>query len=402
MTQGSYLLAGSIYESTPHLVDLAAKKPFNPLRFQAADVYGKLMASESGKGGVTLGELGAAKVEALELPAPVLPYLRTARFSADGRYLALSNESRGALWDLKTNRQIVLTRSFRAAWFDEDAGMLYLQLTAGQTKAGQNLSLNLKTGAVVETGAYTRDARQYLDLRMDADWLDPQKLKGDSLQAFDTRTGNPVWKRRFPKDYPLLTQDSPGTLVMFWSMDGETAWDEILHSSVVTKTADENREEHQGSLTEIVDSRTGAVSRQIVSPEGALSGWGTEPGSYSTRPDQRFARTYGDLVAIHGNHNNTVVYDAKSGARRIAFWGRPIAGSGELGWIAAINRSQEISVYDVVSGKQLLRATLDLPIAAAQFVLQQRALLVVTKGQRVYTFPLDASHDAPAQQADAH
>jgi len=95
VTQGNYLVAGSIFDSIPHLVDLTTGKSAAPLRFLASDVYGKLLASESGKGGVTVGEIGAAKVESVELPAIPLPYVRVAQFSPDGQYLALSNENRG-------------------------------------------------------------------------------------------------------------------------------------------------------------------------------------------------------------------------------------------------------------------------------------------------------------------
>ena len=384
VSQGNLLIGGTIFDSIPHLIDLTTGKPGSPLKFQAADVYGKLLATESVKGGVTVGEIGAAKVDSAELPAMPLPYVRVARFSEDGRYLAISNENRGAIWDLSTNHQIALTRSFRGAWFD-GTGQLYLQFPAGQARLGQNLSLNLSTGAVSDTGKYERDVRQHLDVRVDADWLDQEKIKGDELAVYDAKTGAPLWKRHFSKDAPRISQQQPGVLTFTWSMDGETAWDEILHTSVLTKTADENREEHQGVLTELVDSHTGQVLRRLMSPEGSLNGWGKNPGAYVQGRDARNAHVYGDLVAVHGNDNNTVVYNAKTGARLMAFWGSAIAGSSELGWIAATNHDQEVVAYDVATGKELLHVTVDHPVRAAQFVADKRRLLVLTNSQRVYT-----------------
>jgi len=264
---------------------------------------------------------------------------------------------------------------------------------------GQNLCLNLKTGAVSQTGAYDRDVRQRLDVRLDADWQDREKTFGTELRVYDDKTGSALWKKRFRKDPPVISQEEPGVLVFFWGMEGETAWDEIAHSSLLTKTADETHEEHQGVLTELVDSHSGAVLRQVMSPEGANSGWGKEPGLYvSGEKDKRFARVYGNLVAVHGNESNTVVYDAKTGTRLMAFWGQPIAGSSELGLLAATNHDQEVVVYDVGTGKELSNVMVDHPVTAAQFVAAKKQLLIVTSGQMVYTLDVSGARGPSISQ----
>jgi outer membrane protein assembly factor BamB len=244
--------------------------------------------------------------------------------------------------------------------------------------------------------------RQFLDVQLQQERLDKDKsLVNDELQAFDDKTGNSLWKKHFSKDTPLVSQQEPGVLVLFWGMEGETAWDQTLHSSIVTKTADENKEEHQGVLTELVDSQTGAVMRQIMSPEGALSGWGKAPGTYSNRSDERNAKVYGNLVAVHGNERNTVVYDAKTGARLMAFWGHAIAGNSQLGLIAATNRDQEVAIYDVATGKELMHVTVDNVVRAAQFVPAKKQLLVVTSNQRVYTLDISGTLSQPGIQTAA-
>jgi hypothetical protein len=155
-------------------------------------------------------------------------------------------------------------------------------------------------------------------------------------------------------------------------------------------------------LTELVDSHTGAVLRQVISPEGAVNGWGKNPRAHvSGTQDNRYAQVYGNLVAVYGNQNNTVVYDAKTGARRMAFWGRAIAGNTDLGLIAATNRDQEVMVYDVTTGKELLHVTVDHMVEAAQFVAAKKQLLVVTSAQRVYMLNLDGTKANLAVQTAA-
>ena len=401
VAQGNYLVAESWLDSIPHLVDLTAGKPTSLLKFSASDVYGKLLASESGKGGVTVGEIGAATVQVADLPSIPLPYVRVSRISPDGQYLALSNENRGAIWDLAANRQIALTRSFRGAWFD-DTGQLYLQVAAGQGKPGQNLRVDLKSGAVSDTGKYDRDRRQLLDVSVEMVRDDKESTVGKNgdLLAFDQKTGNLLWKKHFSKDYPSITQQTPGRLTLTWSMDGETAWDEITHSSMVTKTADETREMHQGWLTEEVNSQTGAVQRQVISPEGALVGWGQDPGLQQTnQSDTRSSVIYGDVVVVHGNHGNSVVYDAKTGARLMAFWGRAIAGDSKLGVIAATNRDQELMIYETATGKELAHFTLDHWVSSARFVPEKKQLVALTSNQQVYTLDITGGGVKPELQA---
>lgn len=379
VAQGNYLVAQSYFDSTPHLIDLSVGKPSSLLRFQASDVWGKLLACESSKGGVSIGEIGAAKLDVVDFPPAPLPFVRVAHFSPDGKYLALSNENRGAIWKVSTNHQIALTRSFRGAWFD-DSEQLFLQLTNGQSKPGQNIRVDLKTGAVAETGKYEYDHHQLLDVSY---FNDPSGKSNDEFQFFDQKTGNLLWKKRYSNGAPLISQQEPGVLVMTWGREGLSDWGEIKHSTMMVKSSDLTKDQDQGMLIELVNSQTGAVLRQLATPEGRASG---------SSVDNRSAVAFGDLVVAHGNSSNSVVYDAKTGARLMAFWGRAIAGDNKLGLIAATNHDQEIVVYEVATGKERFHSTLDLKVRAARFIPEKQQLLVVTGNQSLYT--LDVSPGA--------
>jgi WD40 repeat protein len=396
----NYLVAGSMFDSVPHLVDLEAGKPTALLKFAAADVRGKTLASESGRGGITVGELGAANVESVDLPEAPLPYVRSAHFSPDGRYLALSNENRGAIWDLSSNHRMMLTRSLRGAWFDGSGG-LYIQVADSQARPGQNLRFDIKTGGATETGKYEYERLQLLDVSEQEVPHDPEMVKTHNidLQVYDDKTGNLLWKRHFAKDAPDIWQEEPGVLILTFGMEKETAWDEIAHSSPVM-TSDETKEKHQGTLVEMVDSQTGTVLRQLIAPEGSKVRWGSNSRWYeSSVTDDRTAAVFGDLVAVHGNENNTVVYDAKSGARLMAFWGQAVAGDAKLGLIAVTNREQEVTVYNAATGKELMHVALDHKVRAAHFVLEKKQLLVVTSNQTLYTLDVSGNGKPTAMQA---
>ena len=135
-----------------------------------------------------------------------------------------------------------------------------------------------------------------------------------------------------------------------------------------------------GLVVEVIEGRTGTTERVVVAPEMS-----------SERGDDRSAALYGDLLAIHGSYDNTVVYRVTDGARLMAFFGRPIAGDAGLGLIAATNNPQEVTIYEVATGKVMGQVTLDHNALAARFIPEKRQLLVLTSTQRVYALDLPAA-----------
>ena len=134
----------------------------------------------------------------------------------------------------------------------------------------------------------------------------------------------------------------------------------------------------QGTLIEVVSTRTGVVEHAIAAPQLA-----------SNRREERTAGLYGNLMAVYGNSNDTSVYRVSDGTRLLAFFGRALAGDDRLGMIAATNRPQELTVYDVANGRMLMSVLLDENVLAARFVPERKLLLVLTASQHVYQLSLD-------------
>jgi hypothetical protein len=156
-----------------------------------------------------------------------------------------------------------------------------------------------------------------------------------------------------------------------------TGGEELDHNKKLTvHTSDETKEFlESGVVVEVVSRRTGVPERLIVAPE---MGFG------------RSAALYGDLLAVRGNSNNAVVYRLTDGARLLSFSGRAIAGDAGLGLIAATNQPQEVTIYDVATGKEVKHVTLDNNVLEARFIPATSQLLVLTATQRVYALDLPA------------
>jgi outer membrane protein assembly factor BamB len=201
------------------------------------------------------------------------------------------------------------------------------------------------------------------------------------MDVFDQTTGAQLWSRRFPHETPVLRKTDGDALLLLSDLRSQTATDETAHSGdKFIKASDKTGEWLPiGMLVEILDSRTGAVRRQIALPQ---------PHYRDQYLDKRSAVLYGDYLVVRGNYNNSTIYRVSDGKRLGAFYGRAIAGDGKLGLIAATNRDQEIILYDANTGKELKRVTVDHLPRAARFIPDKKALLVLTASQRVYTIDL--------------
>jgi len=145
----------------------------------------------------------------------------------------------------------------------------------------------------------------------------------------------------------------------------------------------------------LVDSQTGAILRQVVSPEASADRWWQTRASGE---DDRRAAAFGNLIVVHGRHNVNTVYDALTGARLMAFWGQIITGDGPSRLIAVRNREQELIVYEAETAREVLHVTLDTGIQAAQFLPEKKQLLVVTSNQTLYTLNISGDGKPAAMQ----
>ena len=56
----------------------------------------------------------------IDLPNGPLSFTTASAFSSNNKWLAVSQNSRGAVWNVETGERVFLTRGFQGAFFDED------------------------------------------------------------------------------------------------------------------------------------------------------------------------------------------------------------------------------------------------------------------------------------------
>ena len=124
VTRGSRLLTGPTADAAAALFDSATGTAGPSFKLEPVHLSGNILAEEAERGGVSTGPLGG-RLETITLPATPLPSLEAGAFSADGRFLAISDRARGAVWELSTGKQVSLTGPFSQCavrWAGQIAG----------------------------------------------------------------------------------------------------------------------------------------------------------------------------------------------------------------------------------------------------------------------------------------
>ena len=376
LTKSPYLLTGPAEGSAAALFDPATGKLTGTFPMEAVDMSGNILGREAAAGGIETGELGGAMEKA---PAPVTPIhsAETAYFSADGKFVALSDRGRGAVWDATTGARTQLTGPFRNAAFDEH-DKLEAKVHQWELKPARDLSLDRRTHKVAATLDWRTEPIQYGSVLVDYKPFLPEQTvdREVTIEGSDAATGAALWSRRFKWSAPLiLAPDNDKQLLLVADRKDDTGSEEAdHHRNLVLRTSDQIKEfEERGLVVEVMDARTGTPQRIYVAPE--------LPGRNG---DHRSANLFDGLLTIYGSQNNSVVYDAATGKRRMAFFGRVLTADGKLGLVAGTNQPQEVSIYDVNTGRRLERVMLDNYPLAARFVPGTRTLLVLSATQRVY------------------
>lgn len=378
VTNGPWILRGPYDRASARLFDPLSGKVEQSFTLDPVDVEGEQVAEEAPYGGLATGKLGE-QLRVASLPVTALQYIESGAFSEDGRYVAYSDRARGGVWDVQGGKRIQVTGAFRSAQVDE-SGHLHAVVLDQELKPSIHTEVDWRTHKMVRQVTVGGTEMQFGNELIATKLTDPNGFLNDALmQGFDAKTGAKLWSKHFGNGTPVLMPADGDHLLMITGWSTFVGSNLTSHSGVkLVRTSDEDRWKDAGDcLVAVVNAKTGLAEYELLAPEMGDDG-----------ATQRSAALFGDLLAVRGNRNNTVVYRAEDGKRLMAFFGRALAGDQGMGMIASTNRLQELNVYDVASGKQVMHVTLDQAPLVARFLPQRKQLLVLTGSQRVFFLDL--------------
>ncbi len=409
---GDYMVVRPITDYPAGIFDLKAKKIIIANKQGAIDVYGNTYVSERKNGEIALYDMSTMKpISVITLPRNSLGKLHAAQVSPDLKWLAASERSRGAVWDLTTGQRVFHIRGFRGAYFGAD-GSIYADFPkyeetertiARMAPAEQDISegIKLTEGSFTQVGPYvislnssdwdkalkknSKDGKE----NKKEDKEDKSESAGDiasnmyfgsddveggkkHLEALDAQNGSSLWKRDFMEGVPeFWGSEQHGSLTLAWNLSTKAARNVVKADAALNRRLAAMGDKEGDYLVQVLELKSGKVLGQLL----------IETGKGAFRINRM--TTAGDWVIMEDTQNRILVYSLSSGELKQRFFGDRAIASESDNMLCVENERGQLIIYDLVSGSKRDEFSFSSPVSLIRF-LNSRRLFVLTANQTAF------------------
>ncbi len=374
----THIIATGLKDDAIGISDPFAEKFFLVLKAQALDEYQGTAVAESRGGALVLASLSnpdAKSQKYVDLPTSPLSGNTIAALTQDGKYLAVSTNRLGAIWNVETGKQLGLIHGFTdAAWTEDDT--LYVDIP----KEGENerhlAQISMKDHLLKNLPYKVTDETHMRYGRL-TDWKMDEKKKSWVLSMYDPATDKLIWSRSFPeKHFSYTSSFGERDLIFNFQLDSNSAKEALKANPTLAGQAQAIKDKKSARLIEILDGNSG-----------------TEVGSLVVELPPNFAGTdginrVGDLFYVAGVDGRTGAYSIATGKQVRDLVGYVRALDSETGRVFTANRIGEGVVYDA-TGAELAHFQLGDRIRFALFRDHAQLVTILTADQKVRTMQVD-------------
>lgn len=413
-TPGDYVVVRPVNGAAVGVFDLKQKKYVFAGKKSALDVSGDSVIAERKNGELAIYKIGTTEPSAtVILPKSDFGSLRTVTFSDDGNWLAASERSRGAVWNLETGERRFHMRSFRGSYIAPD-GKVYADFpkldatprsiaALDPTSLSVSQGMQLKDGEIRQYGKYVV-TRRALKKEPSADEEKKDKKGGDKpftdeppdprvasrqtvMEVNDAQTGASLWTREFRTMTPrVYLNPIHNTMVLVWPVKSPAAAELIKQRPDLQVKVKTSKENDGDLLVQILDPATGVVKSHFLLETGQ--------GSFGVQG----ITVAGDYLVVDDDENRQLIYSVSKGTLIRRIFGSKGTFSDQNGLIAVENTEGRISVIDIATGREIGQIVLKKGIATMTFSPDGKRLFLLTRDQIAYI--LDASKLANLPQAN--
>ncbi len=376
VAHGDHVLLRPIKDNPLGVFDLAQNRIVLASKISAMDLWDDTYIAERDDGDLQIFALGPVikPLAQASLPAASMDAVRAAALSPDLRWMAVSQASRGAVWDLDNGRRLYHLRGFRGAYFTDDGAMyadfpkhlktergiaratlnatdIHIQRTVDEKELGQEIGPYWLTALPVNENSY--DSGGTLELR---------KVSDNSV----------VWTKPLTHWGPLSYCDAPAnSFVLRWDA-GQAEHDLGKRDPQVGAALSPFKKKDGIDFLQVFDLSTGQLRAQLAVDTGKKS--------FVTR--DALATT--DRLVLADNHDRVLVYSF-DGQLKGTIAGHAPEISAKANLLTVRTERGELELYDLTSLQK--RATYDFNsrVAFNGFSADGSRLLVLTSDQVVYT-----------------
>lgn len=395
------------------VLDVKQSKPVMANRVQGFDVYDDKFISERKDGELGLYNVADNKlIASVAVPTGPLGRPSAADVSPDFTTLALSERTRGGVWDLKTGQRKALMRGFRAAYVAQD-GMTYLDFPkydktsrmlvkmnpadsryeeliafdkqgpvdendGGKSEEQSKAKMTISDIASVQTGPYL------------VGWRGGIKNDQRELVIRDVNSAKELWTRNFVKGWPerFFVNYRSQRLTLQYSVEDGTARKMISASPALKAQLQYMKSKDTYlALLEVLNLASGTPVGSVI----------VDFGRFSFKMPAIWAA--GDNVVIGDRNNRTLAYSLTSG-REVGHAFGTVARLADDGTLLAIeNNVGQVALYSLPTMEKRDELSFGSGVAFAVFSNDDKRLFVLTKDHTAYQLKLGSNQDSAAAAA---
>jgi WD40 repeat protein len=379
VTNGDYLILSPIEKYPAGIMDLSQNKIFMALTQEAVDIYDKFYALEREDGVLYLFRIGEREALAkAELPQSPLPQLKAASLSTDMNWLAISESSRGAIWDLRKGERVFLSRNFQGAQFTADNTLLMDLPKKGEDKRVIVRLDPIDTKVVSSNKIENERTISYGGLYLVEERTNPNPPHEETrtlLAVSSAITGQDLWTRDYSKGFPAIHFNSEEDKAVFvWTASSDYVKEESKKDPVLKKRIESKKEQQGDYYLQVLQASTGKLLHGVYVETGR--------GSFRIRR----AEVAGDYLTLYDNRNRLLIYSVVSGERLGQIFGVNGSVSSVTPLLAAENKPGVLTIYSLPSMEERGKLVFSHPLVYVKFSKDGKLLFALTNDQSTYLF----------------
>ena len=397
--KGKYIMLYGVSIYPAAALDLEKKKVTAASRAAAFAIYDPYYAGEAVGGEIGIFNISDNQAVArVQLPDSPLASPRARAFSADGKWLAVSGQTRGSVWNLETGERVFHTLAFEGAWFDHGqfiakfpgkekapARVFQFDPVSKATASLYDISRESDDKTKVEFTSTLQTGDLLIQLRTSED------KRGNSkrvMEVHDIRTDKKLWERPLPDESPNFFYSGTGQpltllIIDYKNIKLEAAQDPVVSARLNAIEGDKGKKDSY--LLRILDPATGGNLGSILIDSGNLSF------------KVRWAFVTGDTVLVGDTNDRTLLYSLKSGEQRGKVFGRPAAISKSGDVMLIENGPGNVDAYDTSTLQSLAHYSFPSRLTTATFSEDGKSIFMLTSGQTAYKVKNPAAEWKAAQ-----
>ncbi len=372
---GDLVLLRPIKDHPVGIFDLNKNRIVIASKRSAIDVWDDTYIAERLDGDIQMFDMSSFKpVEHAQLPDAPLGRVRAGATSSDLDWLAISQRTRGAVWNLQSGQRLYHVRGFSAAYFGPEKGLYvdfpkYLSTDRMLARAALDTA-DMRPERTIDEKNHTFQVGRYLLTAAPA--KENSSREDVSFESWDVVDQKVVWTKNFPHERPGYYVDSrANSFAVYWRSDSQSAKAIAKADPNAARSIGQFKDKDSALFLQAFDLDTGKLRVEF----------GFDTGRHSFQAVEAIATA--DRVVMADDQKRVLVYSFDGQLKgTIAGHNPKVSASADL--VTVHTENGELELYDL--SQVTKRATYDFQsrVAFNGFSADGTRLLVLTSDQTVF------------------